>query len=67
MLAIQSFAVAVLDNLKGVYRGQLNRIAFITHINYTSRLPTSVRVLLLSYVESDFSLLHFALRWVFGG
>ena len=51
------------ENLKGgVHQNQLDRRDFTTPVNYNVSLLTSIRVLLLAdvHVESDYSLVHFA-------
>ena len=47
---------------RGVHRGQLSRRGFTAPINYNVCLLTSIRELLLVDVESDYALVHFAVR-----
>ena len=47
---------------RGVQRSQLNRCVLTTPINYDVSLSTSRRALLLTEVESDYSIAHFAMR-----
>ena len=52
---------------RGVQWGQFNRRGFTMSINYNVRLLTTTRALLLADIESDYSLVHFSVREVFGG